>query len=333
MTFNGLITTARPPQWPGGPRPEAAPEPGDRAPRTKERGVSPLSGGRRPRRHGRGRGSGNGQDSDSRARRQRGGSGPREENRAARRNPGATAAPFARDQPALAGRGPGCSTETRCPNPTGATGAGSVRRRRGQWRGTRAVTHCPGKPRAPEGAILEPSCAAPTPARPEDAECRHPPPPGPIPSSTGPAQGRPLTLPSKLFSSTSLMLAESWPRGWGEQGTLVPISSNNTHGHCYRRRYRYCRYYRHHYYHHLPPAPPAPPQNGAAAAAPSAPGTALGGGAAPASHKGGDERCGDTRRACALLPLRERAGCPPASPALPGVRVLLRNVEYVNKYP
>lgn len=41
------------------------------------------------------------------------------------------------------------------------------------------------------------------------------------PLSARPGQGRPLTLPSKLFSSTSLMSAESWPRGWAN-GDVSP---------------------------------------------------------------------------------------------------------------
>lgn len=96
----------------------------DRSPRTKGRGVPPLSGGRRPRRPG--RGSGNGQDSDPRARRQPGGSGPLEGTGAERRNPGATASLFAQDQPALAAQGPGRSTRTRRPHPARAMGAGSA---------------------------------------------------------------------------------------------------------------------------------------------------------------------------------------------------------------
>lgn len=117
----------------GGAQPEAAPAAGrDRASRTKGRGIPPRSGGSRPGRPGRGRGSGNGQDSDRRAQgaARRLGTAGREPQRGG--SPGATAAPFAQHQPALAGRGPTHSTlsthssGTRRPHPAGPTAVGRV---------------------------------------------------------------------------------------------------------------------------------------------------------------------------------------------------------------
>lgn len=209
MTFNGLIKTARPPQRPGGAQPEAAPEPGETA-HLAQRTRGPSSFGREEASAARPR-PGEGERAGQAATRRLGTAGRKQSGGEERRDYSSAVCTGS----ACAGRA-GAEPQHRDPAPKPRRVDGSrerVRERRGQRRGTRAVTHGPGKPRAPQGAILEPSCAAPTSTRPEDAECRHPPPPGPISPSTRPAQGKPLTLPSKLFSSTSLMSAESWPRG------------------------------------------------------------------------------------------------------------------------
>lgn len=108
MSFNGLKTTAGPPQWPGEARPEAAPEPGETA-HLAQKNVGSLlfraggglggpatAGGGRERAGQRPPGpAGNKAARDS---------GKNTEQRG--RTPGAIAAPFAQDQPALARRGP-----------------------------------------------------------------------------------------------------------------------------------------------------------------------------------------------------------------------------------
>lgn len=124
--------------------------------------------------------------------------------------------------------------------------------RDGERRGTR-VAHGPVKTRAPEEAILETSCVAPTPIGPKEDERPHPSSPGQVaPSQHGP--GRDGHSPSPRSCSPPRRSCRQSPgHGAGRTGTLVP-SSNCTHD---RYCYYCCRYYyryRHRYRCHLPPA-------------------------------------------------------------------------------
>lgn len=89
MSFNGLITTAGPPQWPEEARPEAAPEPGKTAHLAQKDAGSLLfrAGGDfgGPAAAG---GAGTGRTATLGPGGQQGGSGPREEFRAAGKNAG-----------------------------------------------------------------------------------------------------------------------------------------------------------------------------------------------------------------------------------------------------
>lgn len=189
MTFNGLITTGGPPQWREGAGPRQLPSqeiPLTSHKRTRAGSLllraggglgGPAGGAGTCRTATPGPGGNQAAPDRGKGTEQRGGT------------PGLQQRCLHRISLRWQGRGRPAAPGPGARSPPERWEQRACEERRGQRRGTRVVTHGPGKPWAPEGAILEPSCAASTPARPEDAEYRHPPPRARSPPRHGPRRG------------------------------------------------------------------------------------------------------------------------------------------------